>query len=70
VLKPSLEEGGERHAGGFDVGALVQIGDQAGAFDLGLALAALEGMPALPALAGDRVGHVDDDGPVAGRTFA
>src|SRR5262249_41798219 len=39
-------------------------------FALCLALRSLERMPALLALAAGRIAHVDDDGPMAGRSFA
>src|SRR5262249_18845736 len=69
VLDPALEESGDRHAGG-DVGAVLQIGDQAGSLYLRLALRASEAVPAPLALTGLRIARVDDDGPVTGGAFA
>jgi hypothetical protein len=66
VLDPAFEEGGDRYAGRFNGGAGLKLGNQAGFLDLRLALGALEGIPALLASAAGRIGHVDDDGPVAG----
>src|SRR5262249_6827701 len=54
----------------LDVVALAGSGDKLGAFDLRLALRALKSVPLAPALAGLRITHVDDDGPVTGRPFA
>jgi hypothetical protein len=70
MLDPAFEESGERHTRRLDMGALIQFGDQTGAFDLGLPLGALEGIPALLASAAGRIGYVDHDGPMTGRTLA
>jgi hypothetical protein len=69
VLNPSVEEGGDRHAGRFDAGAVLHLGQQTGALNLRLALGSLEGVPALLTLVGG-VAPVNDDGPMAGRAFA
>src|SRR5262249_11530571 len=70
VFDPTLEEGRDRHARGIDAGAVLELGQQSGAFDLRLALGAGKGMPAALAPTGLRIAHVDDDGPVTGRPFA
>src|SRR5262249_12536272 len=68
VLEPALEEGGDRHAGGIDRGAGLQLGDEAGALGLRLARGADEAVPAALALAGG-VLRVDDDRPMSRRTL-
>src|SRR5262245_24935128 len=70
VLDPAFEEGRNSHPGGFDGGAFLQLSNQAGAFDLRLPLGAPEAVPTLLALTALRIAHVDDDCPMAGRTFA
>src|SRR5262245_31426819 len=67
VLDPALEEGGDRHAGRVDVGAVLDLGQQPGALNLRLALGAREGMPTAFALSGLCITHIDDDGPTTGR---
>src|SRR5262249_13000274 len=54
----------------IDCGAGLRLGDQAGALDLRLPLVAGEAVPAAFALAGLRIAHVNDDGPMTGRAFA
>src|SRR5262249_12397889 len=70
VLDPALEEGSDRHAGGINMGAVLALGQQPGALDLGLPLGAGKGMPAALALAGLRIAHVNNDGPMSGRPLA
>src|SRR5215831_9071427 len=70
VLDPAFEEGRDGHARGVDVGAVLQLGDQAGGLDLRLSLGARKGMPTAFAIAGLRIARVNHDGPVTGRAFA
>src|SRR5262245_31779314 len=68
--QPSPHEVGHCDLGRLDGGSTIDRGDEPGALDLCLALAALERMPTALALAGLRIAHVDHDGPMAGRAFA
>src|SRR5262249_17435548 len=68
--QPSPHEVGHCDLGRLDGGSTIDRGDEPGALDLCLALAALERMPTAPALAALRIAHIDDDGPMAGRAFA
>src|SRR5262249_30581477 len=65
----AVKEFGECNARRIDSATALRLGDQTRALDLSLALCPLEGMPTALALAGLRVAHVDDDGPVTGRAF-
>src|SRR5215831_2980054 len=68
-LEP-IEELPDRDPARLDRTTVLQFGDQPRAFDLRLPLRSLEAVPAALALAGLRVAHVDDDGPMTGRAFA
>jgi hypothetical protein len=62
----SIEKRRDCDPGGIDRNAALHFRYQPGALDLGLAFGAGEGMPAAPTFAGDRIAHVDNDGPVTG----
>jgi hypothetical protein len=66
----SIEELPNRDPARLDRTTVLQFGDQPRAFDRRLPLRSLEAVPAALALAGLRITHVDDDGPVAGRPLA
>src|SRR5262249_1437684 len=68
-LEP-IEELPDRDPARLDRTTVLQFGDQPRAFDLRLPLRSFEAVPAALALAGLRVAHVDDDGPMTGRAFA
>src|SRR5262249_25975687 len=68
-LEP-IEELPDRDPARLDRTTVLQFGDQPRAFDLRLPLRSLEAVPAALALAGLRVAHVDDDGPMTGRPCA
>jgi hypothetical protein len=70
VIQPSVHEGGDRDLSGLDVGAGVHLGGETGALLLRLALAAGEAVPLSHPLARLWIGHIEDDGPSAGRTLA
>src|SRR5437868_3556759 len=70
IALKSVEEFGNRDSGWIDHSAALHFRYQASALDLRLALVAGEGMPAALALAGSRIAHVNNDGPVAGRPLA
>jgi hypothetical protein len=52
IALESVEERDQRRLAGFDVGSAVAGGDEPRTFELGLALGALEAVPAAFALAG------------------
>src|SRR5262245_52513112 len=70
LAQPSRHEVRHCHLGWLYGGCIIDRGDELGALDLCLALAALALMPAGRALAGLRIAHVDDDGPMTRRAFA
>src|SRR5256885_17117805 len=69
MLEPTFKECCERHLRRFDISPTLHFGDQSGALAVGFALRTFEAVPFAAALAG-RVFHVEDDGPVAWRSFA
>src|SRR5262249_7954791 len=69
VLDPALKENRDGHPRRIDAGAVLQFRDQARGLYLRLSLRARKAMPAAPTLAGLRISHVDDDGPVAWGAF-
>jgi hypothetical protein len=70
VIQPTLKERSECGLARLEVTPGLNGGYQPGAFDLRLPLRTLEGMPLPTALAGQRVGNVEDDCPMARAAFA
>ena len=70
MAEPTVQKGRNSHPRWIDIGPPFPFGDQASAFDLRLPLGAFDAMPFATALAGLRIAHVDDDGPMTGGPFA
>lgn len=65
VLQPAVQKLRHRRLRRLRVAAVGDLRDDPGALDLGLTLRTLETVPLPAPLACLRVGHVDDDGPLA-----
>jgi hypothetical protein len=70
VREPPVEEFSDGDLARHHTAAGLLLGDETGTFELCRALGALEAVPAALALVSNGVALIDDDGPMAGRSFA
>jgi hypothetical protein len=70
VVKPVVEKGSQRRLAWLQIRTALNGGDEAGAFDLCLALGAFEGMPFATPLPRLRIGNVKNYCPMAGGSLA